>query len=97
MTPLSTGMIVVLVFCSGITVLAMMRVLATVIEHETDLHDLRNRIQEIQYERQLYYARIRGHIGAEEPMDAVEAIELTEDAAERVREAIEEQPAAKAA
>lgn len=97
MTPLSTGMLLVLIFCSGITVLAMMRVLATVIEHETDLHDLRNRIQQLQYERQLYYARMRGQIAPEETPEPIEAVEKASQAAERVRQAAEEQPVRAAA
>ena len=72
MEPLSTGMLIVFVFASAITVFAMMRVFTNIVEHETDLHDLRNRIKQLQFDRQLYMARIAGHIGPEDDVEIVE-------------------------
>jgi hypothetical protein len=101
MGTLSTAMLLVFLLASGITVLAMMRVFTNIVEHETDLHDLRNRIKHLQFERQLYLARLHGHIGPEEEgeieileNDPIEAVERAEDAAAQAVEIIEQAQAA---
>ncbi|HCT45860.1 MAG: hypothetical protein CMJ35_02580 [Phycisphaerae bacterium] len=97
MVPLSNTMILMCLIGSSITVLAMLRVFANVIEHETDLHDLRNRVKALQYQKQLYLARIQGHIAEEEGEieilddDPIEAVEQASQAALEVGEAIDAQ------
>lgn len=96
-------MLLMFMLASAITVIAMLRVYTNIIEHETDLHDLRNRVRQLQYERQLYLARIQGQIPEEsdvdiieepEPLetDAIEAVELASAAAEDVNEALGSHP-----
>lgn len=63
MVTLTTGMLIVLLIAAGITAMAMLSVFASVIEHETQLHDLRNRVRELHYQRAIYMARYRGQIG----------------------------------
>lgn len=89
---LSTGMLLALVICSAISVIAMYRVLTNIVEHETELHDLRNRIKEIQYQRELRDAQLRGLVPATsvEIVDPVEAVEIAEEAAAQVAEVLEE-------
>lgn len=95
MGTLSTAMLLVFLIASAITVLAMMRVYANIVEHETDLHDLRNRIKQLQFERQLYLARLSGQIGPEEGEveiledDPIEAVEQAEQAAAQVAASLE--------
>ena len=74
MIPLSTAMLVILALSGTITVFAMMRVFTNIIEHETDLHDLRNRIKQLQFERQLYLARLSGHIPEEGDIEVLDDI-----------------------
>lgn len=89
---LTTTMTLALVVCSAISVIAMYRVLTNIVEHETELHDLRNRIKEIQYQRELRDAQLRGLVPATtgDVADPVEAIEIAQDAASQVAEALEE-------
>ncbi len=89
---LSTGMILALVICSVISIIAMYRVLTNIVEHETELHDLRNRIKEIQYQRELRDAQLRGLVPATsvEIDDPVEAIQNAEEAAAQAAQALEE-------
>lgn len=96
MGTLSTAMLLVLLIASGIAVLAMMRVFANIVEHETDLHDLRNRIKHLQFERQLYLARLHGQIGPEDEVidfsenAPVEAVEAAQQAAAQAEQSIDE-------
>ncbi len=96
--PLSSSMILVFLIFSTITVIAMMRVLTNIVEHETDLHDLRVQIQEVQYERELRDAQLRGLIPASVPEthDPIEAVEQTQIAADNVAAAIENEASAPA-
>lgn len=94
-------MLLVFLFASAITVLAMMRVFTNIVEHETDLHDLRNRIKQLQFERQLYLARLHGHIGDEEEgeieileNDPIQAVEQAERAAAATNRELEHAQAA---
>ena len=97
---LSTGMILALFVCSAISVIAMLRVLTNIVEHETELHDMRNRLKEIQYQQELRDAQIRGLVGVNndepeneseiEPKDAVKAVEQAEIAAQGVADALED-------
>jgi predicted RNase H-related nuclease YkuK (DUF458 family) len=97
MIPLSTAMLVILALSGTITVFAMMRVFTNIIEHETDLHDLRNRIKQLQFERQLYLARLSGHIPEESDIeilndienDPIEAVEQAEAVAAELGEELE--------
>ncbi len=96
MGQLNTVMLLVFAIASGLTVLAMLRVFTNIVEHETDLHDLRNRIKQLQFERQLYLARLHGHIGPEigevEILDddPIEAVEQAQHAADQVAELLNE-------
>ena len=103
MTPLGTAMLLMFVLASAITVIAMLRVYANIIGHETDLHDLRNRVRQLQYDRQLYLARMNGQIPEESDVDiieepepletnAIEAVELASAAAGDVNEALGAHP-----
>lgn len=49
-----------------VCVLSMLGVFASVMRHQTELHDLRNRVAELQYRYTLQLARLHGHIDAEE-------------------------------
>ncbi|MFG0245334.1 MAG: hypothetical protein ACF8MF_04690 [Phycisphaerales bacterium JB052] len=99
MVPLSNAMILMCLIGSSITVLAMLRVFANIIEHETELHDLRNRVKTLQYQKRLYLARIQGHIAEEEGEieilddDPIEAVEQASQAAAELGEEIEAQAA----
>ncbi len=98
MVTLSTAMLIVLLIAGGITVVAMLSVFANVIEHETQLHDLRNRVRELHFNHAMYMARFRGQIG-DEPEEEGEieilddgpqaALEQTEALAAELREEVE--------
>lgn len=98
MTPLGTAMLLLFVIASAVTVIAMLRVYTNIIEHETELHDLRNRVRQLQYDRQLHLARMHGQIPEESDVeivsepDAIEAVELASDAAEDVARALDQEP-----
>lgn len=106
MIPLSSGMFLVFLLACGLTALAMMRVFTNIVDHQTELHDLRNQVKQLQYDQQLHLARIQGQIDDEgdieildDPEDAIEAVEQTETPAAEVAElieAIEAHPAAAA-
>lgn len=97
--PLSTSISLVFIICSAITIVAMLRVLTNIVEHETDLHDLRNQLKDAQYQRELREAQIRGlvpvnggssvEIGVE-MVDAEEAIDQAQHAASIVAEALDD-------
>ena len=86
-------MLIIFALCSAVTVIAMMRVLTNIIEHETDLHDLRNRVKELQYQRELRNAQIQGKIGVSSgpgEVEIVEEIDNAKAAALEVEQAIDE-------
>jgi len=90
-------MLLVLVIASAITALAMLRVFANIIDHETELHDLRVRVRELGYEQELYLARLKGDIAEQSPsgpqgnqeLDPIQAVEQTQTASEQVLEALD--------
>lgn len=97
--PMSTSITLVFMICSAITIIAMMRVLTNIVEHETDLHDLRNQLKDAQYQRELREAQIRGLVpvvgeegtGSKDgPMNAEDAIDQAQAAASHVAEALED-------
>lgn len=47
---------------AGITVLCLYTVYANVIRHETTLHDLRNRVEELQNQQAMHLAKLRGEL-----------------------------------
>ncbi|MGV6813674.1 MAG: hypothetical protein ACWA5W_01550 [Phycisphaerales bacterium] len=65
MIPLTHAMTLTLIITGGITVFAMLGVFANVIGHQTQLHDLRNAVQDLQYQRALFDARMNGQIAPE--------------------------------
>jgi len=74
MTSLSPMMLFALAITSGITITAMLGVFANIIGHETQLHDLRNGVQDLQFKRAVFEARVSGQIPAEskKPHEAIE-------------------------
>ena len=68
-------MLFALAITSGITVTAMLGVFANIIGHETQLHDLRNGVQDLQFKRAVFEARVSGQIPAKSEK-IQEAIEL---------------------
>ncbi len=65
MGTITTSMLIVFFLAGGITTLAMLSVFANAIRHETQLHDLRNRVKELHYEHAMYLAKISGKIAEE--------------------------------
>ena len=60
---------------AGITVLCLYTVYANVIRHETTLHDLRNRVEELQNQQAMHLARLRGELPeltAQQPQSGTE-------------------------
>ncbi|RMH28556.1 MAG: hypothetical protein D6692_05205 [Planctomycetota bacterium] len=57
-----------------ICVVSMLGVFSSVIRHETQLHDLRNRVSELHYEYALRLARLHGHIDDDE-----EGVDILDD------------------
>jgi uncharacterized membrane protein (DUF106 family) len=93
MPMLSTPMLIIFVLCSTVTIIAMLRVLTNIIEHETDLHDLRNRVKELQYQRELRNAQVQGKIGVTQEIGEVEILDDIDNAqiaATKVEEAIDD-------
>ncbi len=85
MVTLSTSMLVVLLVAGAITVISMLSVFANVIGHETQLHDLRNRVKDLQFQHAMYIATISGQIpreGAVEILDEDGNVEQGEPALE---------------
>lgn len=95
---------IVLAVAIAVCVVSMLGVFASVMRHETQLHDLRNRVASLQYSYTLQLARLHGHIDpADEEPGAVDVLDddgaPVEAAAEvglAVGEAADE-PAARAA
>lgn len=49
-----------------VCIVSMLGVFASIMSHETHLHDLRNRVAELQFKYTLQLARLHGHVGAED-------------------------------
>jgi len=75
MTTLTTGMLIVLLFTGAITALAMLSVFSNIIGHETQLHDLRNRVKELHFQHAMYLARRNAQIPEEEALATARPIE----------------------
>ena len=71
MLTLTTGMLIVLAIAGSITALAILSAFANVIGHETQIHDLRNRVKELHFQHALYLARMNSQI-AEAEIEVVE-------------------------
>lgn len=56
------GTCIILIITGGTTALATFSVFANIIGHETQLHDLRNRVKDLQYKHLLYLAKQDGRI-----------------------------------
>jgi len=84
MIALSTGMLLVFLLAAGITAVAVLSVFANVIDHETQLHDLRNRVRELHYQNILRSAKLSGHIPAQEEGE----IEILDDEGEPIEEGL---------
>lgn len=57
---------IVLGGAGGVSVLAMLGVFANIIRYESQLHDLRNRVADLQYGYALRLARLQGQVGDDE-------------------------------
>lgn len=66
---------IILAATALVCVLSMLGVFASIIRHETDLHDLRNRVSELQFKYTLQLARLHGHIETEESDSDVDIVE----------------------
>lgn len=87
MATITTSMLIILLIAGAITTLAMLSVFSNVIGHETQLHDLRNRVKELHFEHAMYIARLNARIPDEE--DAYESVsELDDITAEPAEESI---------
>jgi len=62
MVPLTSAMMIILLIASAITALSILSVFANIVRHETKLHDLRNHVKDLNYQHELYLARIDGRI-----------------------------------
>jgi hypothetical protein len=62
-----------------VCVLSMLGVFASVMRHQTDLHNLRNRVAELQYRYTLQLARLHGHIEAEAEEIEVAEVDILDD------------------
>ncbi len=101
MGTVTTSMLIVFLLAGGITTLAMLSVFANAIRHETQLHDLRNRVKELHYQHAMYLAKISGQISEEGEIEilndddeVVEAIEVGEIVSESESESESNPPKA---
>ena len=83
MVTFSSGMLLIFLIAAVITTVAMLSVFSNIIEHETQLHDLRNRVKELHYKQAIYLARVNGRIAEEGE------IEILDDDAGLIEEALE--------
>ena len=67
-------MLVILLVGGVITVISMLSVFANVIGHETQLHDLRNRVKDLHFQHGMYIARINGQIPQEGAVDIINEV-----------------------
>src|SRR5690606_27032828 len=70
---------VILGVTTAVCVLSMLGVCSGVIRHETRLHDLRNRVAELQYRYTLQLARLHGHIEDEAEEGEVDVLDAEGD------------------
>ncbi len=98
MTTLTTGMLIVLLFTGAITALAMLSVFSNIIGHETQLHDLRNRVKELHFQHAMYLARLNAQIPEEETQAPVQPTQepFAQMAQELPDESLESPPIANA-
>lgn len=62
-----------------VCVVSMLGVFASVMRHQTHLHDLRNRVSQLHYDYALRLARLQGQIEDEEgEVDIIEAVPVEE-------------------
>lgn len=67
---------IILAVTAAVCVVSMLGVFASVMRHETQLHDLRNRVASLQYSYTLQLARLHGHIDpADEEPGEVDVLE----------------------
>jgi hypothetical protein len=85
----------VLAATAAVCIVSMLGVFASVMYHETELHDLRNRVAELQYSYTLQLARLHGHIEEEDgAVDIVEDTPAGSAGAVEAAEAVEPRAAA---
>lgn len=77
---LSTDAIIWMILAATgfVCVLSMLGVFASVMHHETELHDLRNRVAELRYSYTMQIARMHGHISEDDDEDG--GVDIVEDA-----------------
>jgi hypothetical protein len=86
MEPLTSSMILVLLGAGAVTAFAMLSVFANAIGHETQLHDLRNRVKELNYQQAMYQAKVSGQISEEGEVEIIDDEEEIIEVAEEVPE-----------
>lgn len=79
---LSTDTIIwiILAATGAVCVVSMLGVFASVLHHETELHDLRNRVAELRYSYTIQIARMHGHITDEDGEEG--EVDMLDDAGE---------------
>ena len=87
---------IVLAGTGAVCIVSMLGVFSSVMRHETDLHNLRNRVAELQYRYSLQLARLHGHLEDEEEVGEVDILDDDGQVIEPGEPAIEEAPAAPA-
>lgn len=77
---LDSGTIIVLitVVAAGICVLSLYSIYGNVIRHETTLHDLRTRVEQLQNNQILHLAELKGEIAPEPVLEAVELSDVSD-------------------
>lgn len=66
MPPTDTLIWIVLAGTTAVSVMSMLGVFASVVQHETTLHELRNRVAKLRYGYTLQLARLQGQLEPEE-------------------------------
>ncbi|WP_420587950.1 hypothetical protein [Marivita sp.] len=88
--PQTESLIWIILACTGtICVISMLGVFANVMSYETQLHDLRNRVAELQYTYALRLARLHGHVKDDE----VGQVDIVDEKTGKIVEPAQAQPA----
>lgn len=75
MLPTDTLIWIILTGTGAVCVISMLGVFASILRHETDLHDLRNRVAELRYRYSLQMARLHGQLEEEDEIGEVDILD----------------------
>tara|TARA_R110000782_G_scaffold54637_9_gene115515 strand:+ start:3839 stop:4144 length:306 start_codon:yes stop_codon:yes gene_type:complete len=75
MLPTESLIWIVLAGTGFVCVVSMLGVFSSIMRHETDLHNLRNRVAELQYSYSLQLARLHGHLDHEDEVGEVDILD----------------------